>query len=40
MSNEPIVLNFGSDSFEGTDPRIGFCAPTMSAICCVSGQSI
>ena len=30
MASEPIVINFGSDSFEGTD---AFCTPMRSDIC-------
>ena len=33
MSNEPIVINFGSDGFEGTDLDRLLRASTMSAIC-------
>ena len=37
MSNEPIVINFGSDGFEGTDLDRSFGLP-MSAICLSAGS--
>jgi nicotinamidase-related amidase len=37
MTNEPVVVNFGSDSFEGTD-LAGFSVPPMSGICSSAGN--
>jgi hypothetical protein len=38
MSSEPIVINFGSDSFERAPTSTGYSVPPMSAICSSAGN--